>query len=151
MAKTRIAPNTATLEIFAEALASRGHHTNFVVGKQTKGDERAVKAIFGTGQDGFKRITHGKSVESYFRPGGKNAPEGPASVFLTYKMAEGINLQSADTLVLLGITSNLKELIQGLGRSRPEGRPRLQIPKARALRAPERIMPGTQSLTLHAL
>ena len=47
-------------------------------------------------------ITHGKSVESYFRPGGKNAPDGPASVFLTYKMAEGINLQSADTLVLLG-------------------------------------------------
>jgi superfamily II DNA or RNA helicase len=37
-------------------------------------------------------------------------------VFLTYKMAEGINLQSADTLVLLGVTSNLKELIQGLGR-----------------------------------
>jgi hypothetical protein len=31
-------------------------------------------------------------------------------------MAEGINLQSADTLVLLGVTSNLKELIQGLGR-----------------------------------
>ncbi|SDI96507.1 Type III restriction enzyme, res subunit [Lutimaribacter saemankumensis] len=111
-----LAERTDTLEIFAEALSRRGHHTNFVVGSQTKGDERAVKAIFGSGPDGFKRITHGKSVESYFRPGGKNAPDGPASVFLTYKMAEGINLQSADTLVLLGITSNLKELIQGLGR-----------------------------------
>ena len=31
-------------------------------------------------------------------------------------MAEGINLQSADALVLLGVTSNLKELLQGLGR-----------------------------------
>ncbi len=111
-----LAERTDTLEIFAEALSRRGHHTNFVVGNQTKGDERAVKAIFGSGPDGFRRITHGKSVESYFRPGGKNAPEGPASVFLTYKMAEGINLQSADTLVLLGVTSNLKELIQGLGR-----------------------------------
>ncbi|WP_272011476.1 DEAD/DEAH box helicase family protein [Roseovarius sp. ZX-A-9] len=111
-----LAERTDTLEIFAEALSRRGHHTNFVVGNQTKGDERAVKAIFGNGPDGFRRITHGKSVESYFRPGGKNAPEGPASVFLTYKMAEGINLQSADTLVLLGVTSNLKELIQGLGR-----------------------------------
>jgi superfamily II DNA or RNA helicase len=111
-----LAERTDTLEIFAEALSRRGHHTNFVVGNQTKGDERAVKAIFGNGPDGFRRIKQGKSVESYFRPGGKNAPEGPASVFLTYKMAEGINLQSADTLVLLGVTSNLKELIQGLGR-----------------------------------
>lgn len=111
-----LAERTDTLEIFAEALSRRGHHTNFVVGNQTKGDERAVKAVFGSAPDGFRRITHGKSVESYFRPGGKNAPHGPASVFLTYKMAEGINLQSADTLVLLGVTSNLKELIQGLGR-----------------------------------
>ena len=111
-----LAERTDTLEIFAEALSRRGHHTNFVVGNQTKGDERAVKAIFGGGPDGFRRIKDGKSVESYFRPGGKNAPDGPASVFLTYKMAEGINLQSADTLVLLGVTSNLKELIQGLGR-----------------------------------
>lgn len=111
-----LAERTDTLEIFAEVLSRRGHHTNFVVGNQTKGDGRAVKATLGNGPDGFRRITHGRSVESYFRPGGKNAPEGPASVFLTYKMAEGINLQSADTLVLLGLTSNLKELIQGLGR-----------------------------------
>lgn len=111
-----LAERTDTLEIFAEALSRRSHHTNFVVGNQTKGDERAVKAIFGNVPDGFRRITNGKSLESYFRPGGKNAPEGPASVFLTYKMAEGINLQSADTLILLGVTSNLKELIQGLGR-----------------------------------
>jgi hypothetical protein len=111
-----LAERTDTLEIFAEALSRRGHHTNFVVGNQTKGDERAVKAIFGGGPDGFRRIKDGKNVESFFRPGGRNAPDGPASVFLTYKMAEGINLQSADTLVLLGVTSNLKELIQGLGR-----------------------------------
>ncbi len=111
-----LAERTDTLEIFAEALSRRGQHNNFVVGNQTKGEERAVKAIFGSGPDSFKRIKQGKSVESYFRPGGRNAPDGPASVFMTYKMAEGINLQSADTLVLLGVTSNLKELIQGLGR-----------------------------------
>ncbi|MGX9353494.1 DEAD/DEAH box helicase family protein (plasmid) [Shimia sp. W99] len=111
-----LAERTDTLEIFAEALSRMGNHTNFVVGNQTKGDERAVKAIFGDGPDSFERIKQGKSVESFFRPGGKHAPKGPASVFLTYKMAEGINLQSSDTLVLLGVTSNLKELIQGLGR-----------------------------------
>ncbi len=111
-----LAERTDTLEIFAEALSRKGHHTNYVVGNQTKGEDRAVKVIFGGGPDSFKRITQGKSVESYFRPGGKNEPKGSASVFLTYKMAEGINLQSSDTLVLLGLTSNLKELIQGLGR-----------------------------------
>ena len=111
-----LAERTDTLEIFAEALSRNGGHNNFVVGNQTKGNERAVKAIFGIGPDNFQRIKQGKSVESYFRPGGRNAPDGPASVFMTYKMAEGINLQSADTLVLLGVTSNLKELIQGLGR-----------------------------------
>ncbi len=111
-----LAERTDTLEIFAEALSRMGHHTNYVVGNQTKGEKRAVKAIFGEGKDSFERIKQGKSVESYFRPGGRNAPDGPASVFLTYKMAEGINLQSSDTLVLLGVTSNLKELIQGLGR-----------------------------------
>lgn len=111
-----LAERTDTLEIFAEALSRRGRHANFVVGNQTKGDDRAVKAVFGSGPDSFQRIKDGKSVESFFRPGGESAPVGPASVFLTYKMAEGINLQSADTLVLLGITSNLKELIQGLGR-----------------------------------
>ena len=93
------------------AASRRVQHTNFVVGNQTKGDERVVKAIFGRRPDSFRRITHGKFVDSYFRPGGKNAPEGPASVLLTFKMAEGINLQSADTLVLLGVTSNLKKLI----------------------------------------
>ncbi len=111
-----LAERTDTLEIFAEALSRRGLHTNYVVGNQTKGEDRAVKAIFGDGPDSFKRIKQGKSVEAYFRPGGKNEPKGSASVFLTYKMAEGINLQSSDTLVLLGLTSNLKELIQGLGR-----------------------------------
>jgi len=111
-----LAERTDTLEIFAEALSRKGQHTNFVVGNQTKGEDRAVKAIFGDGPDGFKRIVTGKSVEQFFRPGGRKAPKGPASVFMTYKMAEGINLQSADTLVLLGVTSNLKELIQGLGR-----------------------------------
>lgn len=111
-----LAERTDTLEIFAEALSRKGRHTNFVVGNQTKGEDRAVKAIFGEGLDGFQRITAGRSVEQFFRPGGKKAPVGPASVFMTYKMAEGINLQSADTLVLLGVTSNLKELIQGLGR-----------------------------------
>ncbi|WP_425046500.1 DEAD/DEAH box helicase family protein [Primorskyibacter sp. S87] len=111
-----LAERVDTLEIYAEALSQRGHHTNFVVGVPAKDKERAVETVFDDGPTRFVRIKDGKSVESYFRPGGSKSPTGPSSVFLTYKMAEGINLQSADTLVLLGATSNLKELIQGLGR-----------------------------------
>lgn len=111
-----LAERTDTLEIFAEELSRKGIHTNFVVGNRQKSDASALDDLCGNDAVSFERIVSGKSVESYFRPGGRKAPKGPASVFMTYKMAEGINLQSGDTLVLLGLTSNLKELIQGLGR-----------------------------------
>ena len=111
-----LAERTDTLEIFAEELSRMGRHTNFVVGNRQKGEASALTSLYGKDAGSFERIANGRSVESYFRPGGRKAPKGPASVFMTYKMAEGINLQSGDTLVLLGLTSNLKELIQGLGR-----------------------------------
>ncbi|MDV7144735.1 hypothetical protein R3X27_18800 [Tropicimonas sp. TH_r6] len=111
-----LAERTDTLEIFAEEMSRLELHTNFVVGNRRKGEESALSDLCGRDAGSFERIANGKSVEAYFRPGGPKAPKGPASVFMTYKMAEGINLQSADTLVLLGLTSNLKELIQGLGR-----------------------------------
>lgn len=111
-----LAERTDTLEIFAEELSRLGHHTNYVVGKRQNNEATALTDLYGGDAGFFQRIAKGKSVEAYFRPGGRKAPKGPASVFMTYKMAEGINLQSGDTLVLLGLTSNLKELIQGLGR-----------------------------------
>lgn len=111
-----LAERTDTLEIFAEELSKIGRHTNYVVGNRPKGGANALAGLYGENAGSFERIANGKSVEAYFRPGGRKVPKGPASVFMTYKMAEGINLQSGDTLVLLGLTSNLKELIQGLGR-----------------------------------
>ena len=111
-----LAERTDTLEIFAEELSKVGLHTNYVVGNRPKRERNALSDLYGEEAGNFERITNGTSVEAYFRPGGRKAPKGPASVFMTYKMAEGINLQSGDTLVLLGLTSNLKELIQGLGR-----------------------------------
>jgi hypothetical protein len=111
-----LSERTDTLEIFAEELSRIGLHTNYVVGNRPKADASALTDLYSIEAGSFERIANGKSVESYFRPGGRKAPKGPASVFMTYKMAEGINLQSGDTLVLLGLTSNLKELIQGLGR-----------------------------------
>ncbi|AML50195.1 hypothetical protein RC74_01960 [Falsihalocynthiibacter arcticus] len=111
-----LAERTDTLEIFAQEMTKSGHHTNYVVGNRPKGEVNALSDLYCENAGAFERIANGRSVESYFRSGGRRAPKGPASVFMTYKMAEGINLQSGDTLVLLGLTSNLKELIQGLGR-----------------------------------
>jgi hypothetical protein len=124
-----LAERVDTLQIFAEELARRSAadgsaHTNFVAssdpssnGGPTKEEaRRAVGAICGGEERHFRQIKDGDKIEAHFRPGGERAPDGDASIFLTYQMAEGINLQSADALVLLGVTSNLKELIQGLGR-----------------------------------
>jgi hypothetical protein len=57
---------------------------------------------------------------------GQGAPRGsgavladtlkPRAMFLTFQMAEGINLQMASALGIIGVTSDVKSLIQGLGR-----------------------------------
>lgn len=77
---------------------------------------RAVQSLTG-GKTHFTRVNSGAKGQEWFAEGGDKSPKGPASAFLTYAMAEGINLQSADALVLLGATSNIRELIQGLGRN----------------------------------
>ncbi len=43
-------------------------------------------------------------------------PMATRAMFLTFQMAEGINLQTASALGILGVTSDIKSLIQGLGR-----------------------------------
>lgn len=97
-----LAERTDTLEIFAEELSRIGLHTNYVVGNRPKADTSALRDLYGIEAGSFERIVNGKSVESYFRPGGRKAPKGPASVFMTYKMAEGINLQSGELALLSG-------------------------------------------------
>jgi hypothetical protein len=62
---------------------------------------------------GFTSIKDGERFESFFRPGGVNNNNEPASIFLSYTMAEGINLQSADGLVMLGITSSFQAMVDG--------------------------------------
>ena len=124
-----VAERVDTLQIFAEELTRRSKnssegstcHTNFVVsadqGTSDGGEaKRALADVCGISKPSYKAIKKVSDVEAYFRDGGKKSPTGPASAFMTYQMAEGINLQSADALVLLGVTSNLKDLIQGLGR-----------------------------------
>lgn len=71
-----LAERTDALEIFAEALSRRGHHANFVVGNQAKGNERAVKAVFGNGPDGVRRIKRGKVRRVLLPPWWEERPGG---------------------------------------------------------------------------
>ena len=122
-----LAERVDTLKIFAEQLARRAEsegvdQTILVASSEARPSQRGARRDAGgdpkdVAAPGYRLIRDGADIEAYFRLGGRNAPAGPASLFLTYTMAEGINLQSADTLVLLGVTSNLKDLIQGLGRT----------------------------------
>ncbi|SEL62717.1 hypothetical protein SAMN05444413_11242 [Roseivivax marinus] len=119
-----VAERIDTLEIFAAELAARrepgDEHVQYVATSDAvpagESRRRAREDIVGGETPGFAAIRQGHLIEEFFRPGGKRNDERSASVFLTYQMAEGINLQSADALVLLGVTSNLKDLLQGMGR-----------------------------------
>ena len=124
-----LAERVATLQIFAEALKRRGQahdgqpHDIFVIASEhTREEEDAATAphilreLYGHDAPSFHSIRKGTDIEAFFRAGGRKAPSGPASAFMTYQMAEGINLQSAEALVAIGLTANIRELVQGLGR-----------------------------------
>lgn len=67
-----------------------------------------------------KRVIHlrsGSEAQDYLAIDGKRAaPLKQRAMFLTFQMAEGINLQRAAALGIIGITSDIKSMIQGLGR-----------------------------------
>lgn len=69
-------------------------------------DEKEKKVV------GF--IREGANVEQVF---GIDAQcQGPAVALMSYAMAEGINLQTADGLMFMGIPSNISQMIQGAAR-----------------------------------
>ena len=118
-----LAERVNTLQLFAERLAQDGsdHQIYLVSGNVSKksddvDEENILRALLGIDTPSYKVISKGEDVERYFREDSNKRAEGKASLFMTYQMAEGINLQSCDTLVGLGITSNITNLIQGLGR-----------------------------------
>lgn len=124
-----LAERVATLQIFAEALVRRGalhegqpHEVFVIAAEQAREDEDGSDApsllrdLFGPDAPRFRSIRKGTEIEAFFRLGGPKAPAGPASAFMTYQMAEGVNLQSAEALVAIGLTANIRELVQGLGR-----------------------------------
>ena len=62
-------------------------------------------------------LRNGAEAQELFALDGKHASTSKKrAVFMTFQMAEGINLQRASALGIIGVTSDLKSLIQGLGR-----------------------------------
>jgi hypothetical protein len=65
----------------------------------------------------LRHLRSGAEAQEYFGLGGKHLdPLKRRAMFMTFQMAEGVNLQMASALGILGVTSDVKSLIQGLGR-----------------------------------
>ncbi|WP_138471659.1 phospholipase D family protein [Poseidonocella sp. HB161398] len=104
-----LAERIGVLERYARLLRNRS-------GKDTDIFLLAVGAAHGT-PPGIHRLRRGEEAQDFFgRDGGKADRGRKRALFMTFQMAEGINLQMASALGILGVTSDIKSLIQGLGR-----------------------------------
>ncbi len=104
-----LAERVGVLEVYARLLAgSRGRGPEvFVV---------APSAKLKTGKT-LHHLRSGAEAQEYFgNDGRKVEATKERAMFLTFQMAEGINLQVAPALGIIGVTSDVKSLIQGLGR-----------------------------------
>lgn len=104
-----LAERVGVLEVYAKLLA----------GQRGRGPEVFVVAPGARIKAGKKlhHIRSGSEAQEYFGIDGKKVdPMKPRAMFLTFQMAEGINLQLASALGIIGVTSDIKGLIQGLGR-----------------------------------
>jgi len=62
-------------------------------------------------------VGDGESAQDYLALDGRKAREDcRRAMFMTFQMAEGINLQRARALGIIGVTSDIKSMLQGLGR-----------------------------------
>lgn len=104
-----LAERVGVLEVYARLIA----------GQRGRGPEVFVVAPGARIKTGKKlhHIRSGADAQEYFGIDGKHVdPVKPRAMFLTFQMAEGINLQIASALGIIGVTSDVKSLIQGLGR-----------------------------------
>lgn len=104
-----LAERVGVLEVYAKLLA----------GGRGRGLEAFVVAP-GARIKSSKKIHHirsGADAQKYFGIDGEKVDIlKPRAMFMTFQMAEGINLQMASALGIIGVTSDVKSLIQGLGR-----------------------------------
>lgn len=97
------------LEVYARLLSSR---------KGPKPDVILVAASHKLGPGtGITIARNGAEAQEYLALDGKKASDDRRrAMFMTFQMAEGINLQRAQALGIIGVTSDIKSMLQGLGR-----------------------------------
>lgn len=102
-----LAERVGVLQDYAKRLAALDGETEVFLLAQ--GQKEKVSNVHG--------LRNGAEAQDYFAIDGKHAdPTKKRAIFMTFQMAEGINLQQASALGIIGVTSDLKCLIQGLGR-----------------------------------
>lgn len=117
-----LAERVLPLLVYAELLAQRGCHdeVHVIASKQEDvggaSERDALRSILGVTEPNYIRSPRGEVIEDMFSEHGKMRTHESVSVFLTYQMAEGVNMQSCDTLVSISVASSMVHLIQGLGR-----------------------------------
>ena len=82
--------------------------------------------VFGDGNYKFshRHFPDAAEAQKYMGGGGSKVRPGACrAIFMTYQRAEGVNLQQASAVGLVGVTSDLKCLIQGMGRIEPDRQP----------------------------
>ncbi len=97
------------LEVYARLLSSR---------KGPKPDIILVAANHKLGPGtGITVARNGAEAQEYLALDGKKISDvHRRAMFMTFQMAEGINLQRARALGIIGVTSDIKSMLQGLGR-----------------------------------
>jgi len=90
-------------------------------------DHRLQRDLFDADHLSFTKLERGEHAQDRFAIAGKRRSSGSLALFLTYEIAAGVNLQQAQALVLIDVTSNIRNMIQGLGRIDPIDSPHSAI------------------------
>jgi len=108
-----LAQNIGVLNTYARLLAEIAGKEEFLVeivlaatGKRTPDLKNS----------GIRTVNDGTGAEKYLDPQQSDDDGRSLLMFMTFKMAEGINLQAARALGIIEITSDVKSVLQGMGR-----------------------------------
>jgi len=117
-----LAERVLPLLVYAELLGQSNSNDEVYVIASDKDASKSIQhdsfnAILGhVEKSSYIHKTDGKVIEDLFSEEGKKRTSKSVSIFMTYQMAEGVNMQTCDTLVCLGVASSMTHIIQGLGR-----------------------------------